>query len=80
MHPYGKSTFLVKSGLFRYSRNPIYLAFFIILFGLGLSLGSLSSLLPSFAFVLTMNRTFISYEEENLEGTFRKNIWLISNR
>jgi len=72
INPYGKSTFLIKKGPFRFSRNPIYLAFFIILFGIGFVLGSVTSLLPSFAFILTMNKTFIVYEEADLEKTFGK--------
>ena len=46
---------LVTSGLYRYSRNPMYLGLLVMLIGWGLYLGSLSplSMLPLFIWLLT---------------------------
>ena len=51
----GSTSHLVTSGLYRYSRNPMYLGLLMMLIGWGLYLGSLSplSMLPLFIRLLT---------------------------
>lgn len=51
----GSTSHLVTSGLYRYSRNPMYLGLLVMLIGWGLYLGSLSplSMLPLFIRLLT---------------------------
>lgn len=64
-----KSEKLVIQGVYKYSRNPMYLGFFLWLLALGLYLGSLAILLTPF-FVLYMNKFQIKPEERFLEDKF----------
>ena len=66
-HP-DRSTQLVVSGAFRYSRNPIYLGLLLLVIAFGLRKGQpLGTLLAVTSFVLYMNRFQIVPEEEALE-------------
>ncbi len=64
------ATTLVTDGLFRYSRNPIYLGIATCLAGLGLSWGTLWTLPGVLAFCLILTRTQILPEERALEKIF----------
>jgi protein-S-isoprenylcysteine O-methyltransferase Ste14 len=61
---------LVDSGIFRLTRNPMYLALLFALLGWGLFLENPSSLFMIPVFVLYMNRYQIRPEEEALEAAF----------
>lgn len=61
---------VVDSGIFGYTRNPMYLALFILLFCFGYYLQNLFSLSLSFLFVIYMNRFQILPEEQALESLF----------
>lgn len=61
---------LVTSGVFRFSRNPMYLALFLVLAGWGLYLANAFTLLLAFAFVIYMNRFQIRPEERALQQAF----------
>jgi len=61
---------LVEAGIYRYSRNPMYLGFAIILAAWALVLASPLTLLGVVAFVLYMNRFQIPAEEWALETLF----------
>ena len=65
-----KSERLVVTGIYRYSRNPMYLGFFLWLLGWGFYLGSALSLVVPFIFVAYMNRFQIHPEERYLEQKF----------
>jgi protein-S-isoprenylcysteine O-methyltransferase Ste14 len=65
-----KSSALVTTGLYRYSRNPMYLGLLCILFGWALYLGSISQLLLLPFFVLTLNKMQIEQEEKILSEKF----------
>ena len=58
---------LVTDGPYGLSRNPMYLGFAFILFGVALMLGSLSPLLLAASFIPLTNRLFIRHEESELE-------------
>ena len=64
------ASLVVDSGIFGYSRNPMYLALFILLFCFGYYLPNLLSLSLSFLFVIYMNRFQILPEEQALETLF----------
>lgn len=64
------TTALVTSGLYRFSRNPIYVGFVLILLGWGFYLRNPASLLCVFGFILYMNRFQIEPEEKSLERKF----------
>lgn len=61
---------LVTAGIFRYSRNPMYLGDLLLLLGWGVYLGSLPALLLAAAFVLWMDRWQIRAEEAALAARF----------
>ena len=66
----GAATHLVTTGLYRCSRNPMYLGMSLMLVGWWIWLGSLTPilLLPVFVFILTKMQ--IEPEEEALEARF----------
>lgn len=65
-----RSTALVTSGVYRFSRNPMYLGFLLTLLALGIYLSNLAALLFPPTFVLYMNRFQIWPEEQALARTF----------
>ena len=68
--PFEHSTHLIKDGMYRYSRNPIYLGMAVILFGGAMVLGSLSPFVVVPVFIIIIERAFIVKEEEFLESIF----------
>jgi len=63
---------LVTNGLYRYSRNPMYLALLLLLLAWGLYLGNAFNTLLAAGFVFYMNTFQIIPEEEVLTGKFGK--------
>jgi protein-S-isoprenylcysteine O-methyltransferase Ste14 len=57
---------LVTRGPYALSRNPMYLGFAFILFGIAIMLGSLSPLLIAAFFIPLTNRLYIRHEEAEL--------------
>ncbi len=68
--PDGKPSQLMETGLFAYSRNPIYVAMAVLLTGSGLASGQVWSLLIVPVFILLVQQIWIVKEEENLEAEF----------
>jgi protein-S-isoprenylcysteine O-methyltransferase Ste14 len=73
--PFQKPTFLVTGGVYRVSRNPMYLGFVLILLGLAILMGSLTPLFVVPLFAVVMEVVFIRTEEHVMEATFGKS-WL----
>lgn len=69
LHP-ERATALVDSGIYRFTRNPMYLGFAIILMAWAVLLGSLLALSGVAVFVLYMNRFQIRPEERALNALF----------
>lgn len=69
LRPQGCTT-LVTSGVFRYSRNPMYLALLLALLGWGLYLANPLAVLLALAFIPWMNRFQIQPEERVLQRAF----------
>ena len=67
--PHGSSA-LVVSGIYRWTRNPMYLGLLLALAGWGLYLANIYSLLLAFAFIPYMNRFQIQPEERALEHAY----------
>jgi protein-S-isoprenylcysteine O-methyltransferase Ste14 len=66
---FGKPNHLVTEGLFQYSRNPIYLAFWMPL--LSISVVSIPASLVALAlYVVSMNLTVLRTEERDLKNLF----------
>ena len=63
-------TILVTDGLFRRSRNPMYLGFTLFLLGLAILLGTLIAFLGPIAFAVIADRWYIQFEEQALRRTF----------
>ena len=68
--PFEKSTVVVTTGMFRFTRNPMYLGMVMVLVGVALFLGSVAVFLPIPIFVWLIQYQFISREEEFLEELF----------
>jgi protein-S-isoprenylcysteine O-methyltransferase Ste14 len=64
------SSSVVDSGIYRRSRNPMYLGFLLALAGWAIQLGHLAALPVLPAFVLYMNRFQIAPEERALRAKF----------
>lgn len=68
--PFEESSVLVTDGVFRMSRNPMYLEFGLILIGIAILLRSLSPYAIVLVFVIWIQRTFITAEERMLAEKF----------
>jgi protein-S-isoprenylcysteine O-methyltransferase Ste14 len=68
--PYETSTTLITDGVFRVTRNPMYVGFVLILLGIAIFVGSLSPYLVVFVFPFVMEKMFITVEEQMLADTF----------
>lgn len=62
---------LVTSGIYRRTRNPVYLGFVLLLIGFPLSAGSYWGILLVWPLVVLMNRFVIQPEESQLEKRFK---------
>jgi len=68
--PFEPSTALVTDGLYRYTRNPMYLGLTLIALGAWIMLGTCSALLPLAVFIGIIEYHFIRAEERFLESIF----------
>lgn len=71
-----KATKLVATGLFAYTRNPMYLSLLLILLAIALRLGNAFNILLAVGFVSYMNRFQIIPEEKALAKLFGKEFQL----
>ncbi len=72
VHPHEESTAFVQEGPYHFTRNPMYLGITLILTGIAFFLGTFPAFLIPLAFFLTLNVTFIPYEEEKMGEKFGK--------
>lgn len=68
--PYEESSCLIKIGVFKFSRNPMYLGMFLILVGISILLGSIIPFIISVFYAFMINCIFISTEEKMLSEKF----------
>jgi protein-S-isoprenylcysteine O-methyltransferase Ste14 len=68
--PLEKSSALVTAGVFKISRNPMYLGMSLIILGIAMLLGSASPFAVAVLLAVLFDRLFISTEERMLEETF----------
>ena len=72
IHPRSISTQIFKDGPFQFSRNPIYLAMFVLLIGVGLTLNSFWFLYSGLVVAIMIHYGVIIPEENYLEKEFGK--------
>ena len=72
IQPHEMPNVLVTSGVFRISRNPIYLGMASILLGIAIFLGTLIVFIFPLTFIIYIERFIIPIEEKNLEQKFGK--------
>jgi protein-S-isoprenylcysteine O-methyltransferase Ste14 len=70
LDPHGSVAKLVSSGVYRFSRNPIYLGFVLMLAGFPLFSGTVWGALLVPVLILNMNNLVIQHEEAYLEKKF----------
>ena len=70
IRPFEQATTLVASGIYRYTRNPMYLGMMIMLTGAWFALAKLSPLLIIPIFLFVIQEGFVKPEEEFLENIF----------
>ncbi len=68
--PHGSVSSIISSGIFRFTRNPIYLGFVLMVIGFPLISGTLWGLIIAPAFIYFMNSLVIEHEEAYLEKKF----------
>jgi protein-S-isoprenylcysteine O-methyltransferase Ste14 len=72
LHPRSISTQIFKDGPFQFSRNPIYLAMFVLVIGVGLTLNSFWFLYSGLVVAIMLHYGVIIPEENYLEKEFGK--------
>ena len=70
--PHGSSQQVVTSGIYRFTRNPIYLGFLLMVVGLPLNSGLYWGVVMAPFYIFLMNRLVIEQEEAYLEKKFGK--------
>jgi protein-S-isoprenylcysteine O-methyltransferase Ste14 len=70
LDPHGSAKQLVTSGIYRFTRNPIYLGFLLMVIGLPLNSGLYWGIGLAPFYVFMMNRLIIQYEEAYLQRKF----------
>jgi protein-S-isoprenylcysteine O-methyltransferase Ste14 len=65
-----KTSHLAKAGLYRFSRNPMYLGMVLMLLGLALIAGTLPFYLSAAGYFAILNFLFCPYEENKLSLAF----------
>jgi len=80
--PTAKTSRIIMNGLYRYSRNPMYLGMLLILLGTSFIMGTIPSVLAPVVFFLIIDKIFIPYEEEKLQVSFGKyyNEYMLATR
>ena len=68
--PTAETSGIIKNGMYRYSRNPMYLGMLLILLGASFIMGTLNSMVAPAVFFLIIDKFFIPFEEEKLLTSF----------
>lgn len=71
LDPHGSAKQVVTSGIYRFTRNPIYLGFLLMVIGLPLNSGLYWGILMAPLYMMTMTRLVIEREEAYLERKFK---------
>ena len=71
-NPFKNPDKFIVDGIYKISRNPMYLGMLITLFGLAVLLGSLITFIFPIIFFVIIEWIFIPLEEKNMEKIFGK--------
>jgi protein-S-isoprenylcysteine O-methyltransferase Ste14 len=66
-HQYETPQKVLRDGVFRYTRNPMYVGMLLVLIGIATCLGNLYSMIGPLLFFLMTNFVFIPFEEKLME-------------
>ncbi|MEK6752649.1 MAG: isoprenylcysteine carboxylmethyltransferase family protein [Chloroflexota bacterium] len=72
LDPHGSVKNLALNGIYRFTRNPIYLGFLLMVIGFPLNYGFIWGIVIAPLYILTMNRLVIEKEEAYLEKKFKE--------
>ena len=70
VEPFEESTRLITTGVYKYSRNPMYLGMVLIMIGVALLMGSLTPYIMVPGFIVAIEQVFIRAEESMLHEKF----------
>ena len=68
--PTERTTFLITDGIYRYTRNPMYLGMVAMLAGVAMYFGTIPFYAATIAYFLLLDRLFCRYEEDKLLAGF----------
>lgn len=80
VNTFDEPTKLITHGMFRVSRNPMYLGFTLSLLGLFVILCSLTPLAIVLSFIVITDRWYIAYEENAMQQKFGEHYAAYKNR
>jgi len=80
IHPHAEALSLVTTGVYGWSRNPMYLGLVLILIGIALLLGTSTPTLVPPIFAFLVDQLFIQVEEERLAEQFGRDFDLYRQR
>ena len=80
IEPWKPSTAIISTGIYRYSRNPIYLALCLIQMGIGLALNNFWILIAVLVYALLLYHMAIKKEEAYLESKFGEEYTAYKNK
>jgi protein-S-isoprenylcysteine O-methyltransferase Ste14 len=72
LDPHGSVKKLVTSGIYRFTRNPIYLGFLLMVIGVPLNFGLYWGIGMVPFYIILVNKLIIEHEEAYLEKKFGK--------
>jgi protein-S-isoprenylcysteine O-methyltransferase Ste14 len=68
--PTANTSELITDGIYRFTRNPMYLGMVIMLAGIAMYAGTIPFYLAALGFIAILNYAFCPYEERKLSLTF----------
>ncbi len=80
IEPWKPTTKIISTGIYAYSRNPIYTGFCLVLIGIGIFLNSFWILISFIPSAILVNHVAIKKEEKYLEKKFREEYMLYKNK
>ena len=79
MIPFQDPSFLITNGIYKCTRNPMYLGMLFVQFGIAIYFGSISPFIIPFLFIPIMNSRIIQHEEVMLEKQFGESYMIFKN-